>query len=111
MDNDTILFCENNVCDGEALSLKWGTLVLYPEGMVFYYNKQRDARTQDMIHLRDIVEIRVEKIDWLVSKIFWVGRKKVIIKTREGHKTYYLKKTDNLFTSVRMMNPKTIIIV
>ena len=76
VDHDMIMFCENNVCDGDPLSLKWGTLVVYPAGLVFYYNKNRKERNQDMVHLKNIVEVKIEKMDWLVSKVFWVGRKK-----------------------------------
>lgn len=101
-----ITFLENNVCDGSAFSLKWGTLVLYPKGFVFYYNRPRKDspdRMQDVIRLGDIQRIEVEKIDWLVSKIFWVGRKKVVISTREGSKTYYLKKVDDMFSSIKVL--------
>jgi len=104
-----IAFLENNVCDGSAFSLKWGTLVLYPQGFVFYYNRARKdnpGRMQDLIRIGDITEIEVEKIDWLVSKIFWVGRKKMVVHTKEGGKTYYVKKIDALFTAMRMINPK-----
>ncbi len=102
-----ITFLENNVCDGSAFNLKWGTLVLYPKGFVFYYNRPRkDApgRMQDVVRIGDVQKVEVEKIDWLVSKIFWVGRKKIVLTTKEGTKTYYLKKTDDLFSSIRMVD-------
>ena len=106
MDQAAIAFLENNVCEGAASTLKWGTLVLYPVGFVFYYNKPRNdapGRMQDVIRLGDLVEIRVEKINWLVSKIFWVGRKKVIVRTKEGEKIYYIKKVDEMKAAISIL--------
>jgi hypothetical protein len=108
MDSNTIAFVETNVCDGSAWNLKWGTLVLHPAGFIFNYNRPRKdnpGRMQDAIKIDDIISGTVEKIDWLVSKIFWVGRKKVVFNTREGTKEYYLKQTDNLFTALSLMKP------
>jgi len=107
MDADTVFFVEKDVCDGSAWSLKWGTLILYRNGLVFYYNRPRKGsdRMQDMIKIEDIQEVKTQKIDWLVSKIFWVGRQLVIVKTREGEKKYYLRNTDNLFMAFEMLRP------
>jgi hypothetical protein len=108
MDADSILFLEKDVCDGSAWSLKWGTLILYPGGLVFHYNrprKENPGRMQDVIKINDLVELSVEKIDWMVSKIFWVGRRLVIVKTREGEKRYYMRETEELFTALTMLKP------
>ncbi len=108
MDQNSITFVETDVCDGGAWTLKWGTLILYPSGFVFNYNRPRKeapGRMQDAIKLGDIVEVTIKKMDWLVSKIFWVGRKMIVIRTREGEKTYYLKQTENLFAALNFMAP------
>ena len=70
MESDIVGFMERDVCDGSAWSLKWGTLLLFPTGLKYKYNRPRkDApdRMEDNIRLKDIREIRVEKMDWLVS--------------------------------------------
>jgi hypothetical protein len=107
MESNTITFVETNVCDGSAFNLKWGTLILYPGGFVFNYNRTRKEtkRTQDVIKLSDILEVKFEKIDWLVSKIFWVGRSLVKIRTKEGEKRYYLKHKNNLYTALKLLQP------
>ena len=108
MDADSILFLEKDVCDGSAWGLKWGTLILYPAGLVFHYNRPRKeapGRMQDVIKINDLVELSVEKIDWLVSKVFWVGRRLVVAKTREGEKRYYMRETEELFTALTMLKP------
>jgi len=108
MDQNAITFVETDVCDTGALSLKWGTLILYPNGFVFNYNRPRreaPGRMQDIIKLSDVTEVSVEKMDWLVSKIFWVGRKMVIIRTHEGEKCYYLKQTDKLPAAINFLRP------
>jgi hypothetical protein len=100
-----VLFLERDVCDTSAWSLKWGTLMVYPTGLVYYYNRpMRDSpgRMQDVIHMKDVFEARVERMDWLVSKIFWVGRRRVRFVTREGEKVYYLRDTRGLFTALRL---------
>ncbi|MBD3387903.1 MAG: hypothetical protein GF416_02540 [Candidatus Altiarchaeales archaeon] len=107
MEADTIFFVERDVCDSSAWSLKWGTLILYKAGLVFYYNRPRaeePERLQDVVKTGDILEVRVEKMDWLVSKIFWVGRKLVVFKTREGEKKYYLRETEKLFMAFDMLD-------
>jgi len=108
MENDTITFVETNVCDGSAWSLKWGTLILYPVGLVFSYNRPRKdnpGRMQDVIRITDIKGVSVESMDWLVSKIFWVGRMMVVVKTLEGEKQYYLRNTANLLAALNFLRP------
>ena len=65
---------------------------------------------QDAIKIGDLVEVTVEKMDWLVSKMFWVGRKMVVIKTREGEKHYYLRQTENLFSALKLLNPSIVLV-
>jgi hypothetical protein len=113
MDQNSITFVETDVCDGGAWNLKWGTLILYPAGFVFNYNRPRkDApgRMQDVIKISDVTEVSVEKMDWLVSKIFWVGRKMVRLRTHEGEKTYYLKQTENLLAALNFLNPSIVLV-
>ncbi len=108
MDRDTILFLEKDVCDGSAFGLKWGTLILYQQGLVFHYNRpMKDApgRMQDVMKLGDILEVKLKNIDWLVSKIFWVGRNQLIIKTREGEKRYYMRDRDGLAAALKLLKP------
>ena len=108
MDQNSILFQEENVCDGGAWNLKWGTLVLYPTGFVFHYNRPRkDApdRMQDVIQIGDVTGVTVVKMDWLVSKVFWVGRKMAVIRTHEGEKIYYLKRKDDLLAALNFNSP------
>jgi hypothetical protein len=108
MEQDTVTFTEAEVCEGGAWGMKYGTLSLYPNGFLFRYNKLRKnepGRMQDAIKLVDIIEISVEKMDWLVSKMFWVGRKHVVIRTREGEKHFYLRHTDNLLEAIKLLNP------
>ncbi|MFH0861450.1 MAG: hypothetical protein V1875_00325 [Candidatus Altiarchaeota archaeon] len=108
MDQNTVVFLEENVCDGGAWTLKWGTLILYQTGFIFQYNRSRkDApdRRQDVIKIGDVTEVAVLKMDWLVTKVFWVGRKMVVIRTREGEKTYYVKRIDDLFAALNFINP------
>jgi hypothetical protein len=108
MDPGVITFVETDVCDSSAWTLKWGTLILYPGGFVFNYNRPRkDApgRMQDVIKLSDVAEVSVERMDWLVGKLFWLGRRMVRIRTHEGDHIYYLRQTENLFTALRFLKP------
>ena len=107
MDQNSILFQEEDVCDSGALNLKWGLLRLYPTGFVFQYNRPRNdapGRMQDVIKIGNVTAVSVVKMDWLVSKIFWVGRKMVVLRTREGEKTYYVKRTDDLFAALNFIS-------
>jgi len=108
MIQDAVLFMESEVCDGDPTKLKWGTLILYSAGFVFHYNrpmKDNPGRMMDVMDMNDIQSVTVEKIDWLVSKIFWVGRKLVVVRTIEGEKRYYMRKPDDLFAALRFIKP------
>jgi len=108
MDADSILFLEKDVCDSSAWSLKWGTLILHPGGLVFHYNRPRadsPGRMQDAVKIGDIEGVTVERMDWLVSRLFWVGRKLVTVRTKEGEKKYYMRGSEALFTGLTMLKP------
>ena len=105
---DVLTFLEKDVCDGSAWGLKWGTVVLESAGLVFHYNRPRQeapGRMLDVIKLKDVPSVSLETIDWLVSKIFWVGRNLVVVKTKEGEKRYYMRKTGEVFTALTLLSP------